>query len=314
MTCSRRMLMHLLCASLLLHAAAAATASAGSTAAATTARACSAAGNWTCGTAYHATATALPGGKYYRFVRVPQPPPGRSWNNATVTVNNSQLSVLFNSGHTDTGVLSADCGTIHWADKSVWYHNRSDIGPAGIAPEDRAADFRHVGIKDRGADVRIKSSPPSAGRGAYANTAQQYSVQLWVPLDDAHYAYIRAALAAHQENLTDISPYGMMSVTPRGRLHANKTLADRAKAVSALGGLGVWPLVGGSIDDLRRLMRQGPPMIAEAVALAKRHNWSGFNLDFELHVTPPQPGVRWAHLPCCLAPLSFCSPPPPPPP
>ena len=63
-------------------------------------------------------------------MRIPQPPAGRSWNNATVTAEGSNLSVLFNSGHTDTGVLSADCKTIHWADESIWYHNRSGAGPA----------------------------------------------------------------------------------------------------------------------------------------------------------------------------------------
>ena len=90
---------------------------------------CTAAGDWVCGTAYHARATRLAAGQYL-FVRIPPPPAGKSWTNATVTAHNGQLSALFDTGHTDTGVLSADCKTIHWADQSVWLHNSSAVPPA----------------------------------------------------------------------------------------------------------------------------------------------------------------------------------------
>ena len=111
---------------------AAAAAAAGSRPAAA-ADTCSAAGNWTCGSAYHARASALPG-SFYFFVRVPPPTPGRSWVNATVAANGSRLSVTFNTGHTDTGVLSKDCTTIHWADKAVWSRTSGGVPPPPPAP------------------------------------------------------------------------------------------------------------------------------------------------------------------------------------
>lgn len=102
---------------------------------------CSAAGNWTCGSAYqyHAQASAQPGscgGKHYFFVRVPPPATlGESWVNATVVLSKeNQISVAFNTGHTDTGVLSANCTTIHWADKSVWYRSTPPSVPPPSPP------------------------------------------------------------------------------------------------------------------------------------------------------------------------------------
>ena len=113
-------------------------------------------------------------------------------------------------------------------------------------------------------------------------------VQLWVSLGDASFASLHKTLAQHKQNLTDVSPYGMLSLTKTGKLIANATLAARAKALGALG-LRVWPLLGGSLDELRSALRR-PTMVTESVALAKAHGWAGFNLDYEVHVAPQTNG------------------------
>ena len=53
----------------------------------------------------------------------------------------SQVFALFNSGHKDTGVLAADCATIHWADKSIWYH---DVVPVAELIGRMSDEFRNA--------------------------------------------------------------------------------------------------------------------------------------------------------------------------
>ena len=99
----------------------------------------------------------------------------------------------------------------------------------------------------------------------------QRRVQIWVECSDAGFASLHSTLAQHKHNLTDIAPFGMLS-HEGGKLVANRTHAARAKALGSLG-LGVWPLLGGSLNELRAVLRR-PTMIAEAVALAKAHGWA----------------------------------------
>ena len=113
------------------------------------------------------------------------------------------------------------------------------------------------------------------------------SVQVWVGLTDDAYPSIKSKLSQHMTSVTDISPFGILSVHPSrdGRIVVDETQASRAQALGETLGLGVWPLLSGSLEDLRGLMKR-PAMIADAVALAQTHGWRGYNLDFELNAGP----------------------------
>jgi hypothetical protein len=87
---------------------------------------CTAAGNWSFGAGteyYYATAQSAD-----TFQVVRHPPPAKGWANATVTATGSQLSTIYNTGQTDTGLLDPSCQVIDWADDSTWYR------PGGVNP------------------------------------------------------------------------------------------------------------------------------------------------------------------------------------
>jgi hypothetical protein len=132
------------------------------------------------------------------------------------------------------------------------------------------------------------SLPTTAAAAKAHTTTSDASVQIWVGLTGG-FSDLNRTLWEHRENVTDVAPFGLLQLS-EGRLQVrNHTLSQRA-AVLGDQGLGVWPVLGGSIGELRAALHRGRAMIAESVALAKAHGWRGFNLDFELHITPPQPG------------------------
>ena len=109
------------------------------------------------------------------------------------------------------------------------------------------------------------------------------AVQIWLSIADGAWAEIHDAVAAHKHNLTDVSPYGVLTLHD-GTLEVNATLANRAAHLGRGLGLGVWPLIGGGLAELRDV---NATHITESVALAKRYGWRGYNLDFEVGTSPP---------------------------
>ena len=109
------------------------------------------------------------------------------------------------------------------------------------------------------------------------------SVQVWVSTDnDSDFPGFLETLTSHKSDLSDVSALGLFTIDEDGLIVVNETRAERAGQIKDLE-LGIWPMLGGSIEDLRRAMLQ-PNMIDAAVATAAEHGWNGYNLDFELNV------------------------------
>ena len=114
-------------------------------------------------------------------------------------------------------------------------------------------------------------------------SAATRSTQLWLGVDESNgWPSSLSTLAERTDSFSDIVPYELFTYSG-ATLILNETRGERSAEIVKLG-FNVWPMLSGDITNLRDLMSSEEIIFGDSIELAKRHGWTGYNLDFELNI------------------------------